>query len=133
MPAGRPRKIDDTLWTKIEGALFVHATEVECADLASVSVDTIESECKRRTGMNFAEYSRQKRSTGKVSLRRLQFAAASKGNPAMLIWLGKHWLDQWDKVEQKVTLSDDEEKAIEAIKQDLKQSLKDDLDDGRSD
>jgi hypothetical protein len=51
----------------------------------------------------------------------------------MLIWLGKHWLDQWDKVEQKVTLSDDEEKAIEAIKQDLKQSLKDDLDDGRSD
>lgn len=36
---------------------------------------------------------------GKVSLRRFQFQAAERGNPAMLIWLGKQRLNQRDKIE----------------------------------
>jgi len=40
-----------------------------------------------------------KRGPGKVSLRRMQFQIAMKGNATMLIWLGKQWLEQKDKQE----------------------------------
>jgi hypothetical protein len=44
--------------------------------------------------MSFAEYYRQKALGGRASLRRAQFATALKGNTAMLIWLGKQYLEQ---------------------------------------
>lgn len=34
---------------------------------------------------------------GRVSLRRSQWQAAQKGNAALLIWLGKQYLNQKDK------------------------------------
>jgi DNA-binding CsgD family transcriptional regulator len=37
------------------------------------------------------------RSSRKISLRKLQWAAAKKGNPALLIFLGKNELEQTDK------------------------------------
>lgn len=48
------------------------------------------------------------RNQGKATLRRLQWAAAQKGNTTMLIWLGKQMLGQKDKVEHGVdeTLED---------------------------
>jgi hypothetical protein len=39
----------------------------------------------------------------KQSLRRWQIQSAQKGNIAMLIWLGKQYLDQSDKIESEVT------------------------------
>lgn len=47
------------------------------------------SECLKKFGVN-----------GKISLRRYQFSSAKKGNTAMLIWLGKQYLNQSEKVEQ---------------------------------
>ena len=38
------------------------------------------------------------RGLGLISLRRAQFEAALAGNPTMLVWLGKQFLDQQDKV-----------------------------------
>ena len=49
------------------------------------------------TGMSFDEYFAQKRGSGKTSLRRAQWLSAQKGNPTMLIWLGKQYLGQRDK------------------------------------
>lgn len=40
---------------------------------------------------------------GKLSLRRWQMQAAEKGNPALLIFLGKNFLGQKDQVDQVVT------------------------------
>jgi hypothetical protein len=34
---------------------------------------------------------------GKSNLRRLQFKQAEQGNSAMLVWLGKQYLNQADK------------------------------------
>jgi len=39
------------------------------------------------------------RQEGKERLRRLQWRAAERGNPTILIWLGKQILDQKEKTE----------------------------------
>jgi hypothetical protein len=38
-----------------------------------------------------------------MSLRRLQAKKAAEGNVTMLIWLGKQYLGQSDRQEQKIT------------------------------
>ena len=40
---------------------------------------------------------------GKISLRRSQMKLADAGNTTMNIWLGKQYLGQTDKVEEKIT------------------------------
>ena len=40
---------------------------------------------------------------GKASIRRMQYKAAKAGDKTMLVWLGKQWLGQTDRVEQNVT------------------------------
>ena len=44
----------------------------------------------------FRELLTQKRAEGRAELRKRQNAAAEKGNPALLIFLGKNYLDQKD-------------------------------------
>ena len=51
----------------------------------------------------YVEIHRKGLDSGKAGLRRLQWAQAEKGNVTMLIWLGKQYLGQSDKVEQAVT------------------------------
>jgi len=41
------------------------------------------------------------RAIGATSLRRLQWQLAQEGNATMLVWLGKNYLGQTDKLEQK--------------------------------
>lgn len=46
------------------------------------------------------------RESGKISLRRMQWRSAEAGSHTMLIWLGKQYLGQTDKVEEKITEND---------------------------
>ena len=48
---------------------------------------------------SYSEYIAKGRDSGKIRLRQYQWAAAKKGNVAMLIWLGKQMLGQTDKQE----------------------------------
>jgi len=41
------------------------------------------------------------RAIGATSLRRFQWKLAQEGNATMLVWLGKNYLGQTDKLEQK--------------------------------
>jgi hypothetical protein len=66
-----------------------HCTNKEIAEFFSCSVDTITD--------RFPEELRKGRAEGKHVLRKLQWAAAGKGNVAMLIWLGKQYLMQSDQ------------------------------------
>jgi len=34
-----------------------------------------------------------------MSLRRIQYSTAMEGNATMLVWLGKNWLGQTDKLD----------------------------------
>lgn len=91
----RPRKPID--WPNVDKLCALQATELEISQFLDISVDTLCRASKREHGVSFAEYFAQKRGLGRISLRRSQWQAAQGGNPTMLIWLGKQYLDQRDK------------------------------------
>lgn len=98
---GRPKKHID--WDEVDKLLFIHCTHNEVAAWFNVHIDTLCNRCLDEKGMTFSEYSKQKTRRGKVSLRRRQYTkAVEEGNTTMLIWLGKQWLDQTDKIEQSI-------------------------------
>jgi len=94
---GRPVK--EINLEELDKLCAMQCTEAEVAGWFGVSVDTIERRVIEMTGVGFAEYFKQKRGKGKVSLRRKQMQVALGGNPTMLIWLGKQYMDQKDKQE----------------------------------
>lgn len=85
----RPKKVFDK--ELVEKLASILCTNQEIAAVVGVSNDTIERRCKEEL-----EKGREK---GRASLRRMQWALAEKGNCAMLIWLGKQYLGQKDKVD----------------------------------
>jgi AraC-like DNA-binding protein len=104
---GRPKKELDE--RQIRELAKIHCTMEEIAAVMGCSVDTLE----RR----FADIIKEERSIGKSSLRRWQFKAAQSGNSALLIWLGKQYLNQRDKEdidlsakEIKIVIDKDDEK-----------------------
>ena len=101
---GRPRI--DINWQSVEACCNLMCTGEEIAAIHKISYDTLERAIKRKYKISFAEYFNQKSAGGKMSLRRRQYEAAKEGNSAMLIWLGKQWLNQKDKseVDQNTTI-----------------------------
>ena len=94
---GRPPiEID---WDIVKGLCEIMCTQVEICSVLGISVDTLTRACKAQHNMTCAEYIKSHQEIGKSSLRRAQFSAAMKGNPTMLIWMGKQFLDQSDKSE----------------------------------
>lgn len=113
---GRPISIEIN-WDKLDGALEVGATLEEVAAQQGCSADIIEMRVKEMHGITYSEYSKQKRVTTHVALRRKQIQLALQGNVPMLIWLGKNKLNQSDKYENKVELIEEDKKSAEQIKQ----------------
>lgn len=90
---GRPEiPIDENLVEKLANIM---CTMEEIAHVVGCSVDTLE----RR----FAETIKQGRSKGKMTLRRWQWQACEKGNPALLIWMGKQHLGQAEPIKIDVS------------------------------
>lgn len=84
----------------IDGELVRSMAEIQCtqeeiAHVVGCSVDTL----SRR---GFAEIIKKAAEGGKSSLRRQQWAKAMDGNSTMLIWLGKQYLGQTDKMQSDV-------------------------------
>jgi hypothetical protein len=90
---GRPKKIID--YDLVESLAEIQCTQAEIAATLKISVKTLQRDEK------FSRIYKQGMDTGRKSLRRMQWAAAKKGNTTMLVWLGKQYLHQSDKVEQK--------------------------------
>lgn len=101
---GAPKK--DIDWNEVEKLCAMQATQEEIADWFYISVDTLNIRCKELYGKTFSEYFKQKRTRGKISLRRAQWLKAITGeNTSMQIWLGKQWLGQKDQVESDVVVT----------------------------
>ena len=81
----------------------IQCTEDEIAALFGVSIDTLQRWCKRTYGRRFADVFREKRQRGKASLRRRQWLKADEGDTTMLIFLGKQYLGQADRISQSIT------------------------------
>jgi transposase len=93
----RPRKVIDP---KMVEVLAQRGCSIEeMAHHFGCSRDTIE----RR----FAAIIAKGKATLRTSLREWQIQAAKRGNTAMLIWLGKQYLDQADKLEEKIETKTD--------------------------
>ena len=92
---GRPRKEID--YPKLEALCKIQCTGEECASVLQIDYDTLNNALKRDGYGGFSEYLKRHSSSGKASLRRLQWKAAEALNTAMLIWLGKQYLGQTDK------------------------------------
>ena len=101
---GRPRKIltEDAL-KLIENLSRIMCTDEEIASILGCSRDifyNVDNEELYRQAIE------KGKAQGKQSLRRQQWELAKKGNASMLIWLGKQWLNQTDKVEQTTSFED---------------------------
>lgn len=90
----RPRKHIDQ--KQFESLCGLQCTLDEICGFFGCCTDTLESWCKRTYKMGFSEVFKQKRGTGKISLRRAQFRLA-ENNANMAIWLGKQYLGQKDE------------------------------------
>ena len=106
---GRPKKeINADEFEKLCG---MQCTLAEVASFFDCSEDTIERWCRSQYEMTFADVYKKKSAKGKASLRRAQIQAALAGNPTMLIWLGKQYLDQREP-KQEIALSTEEDSSI---------------------
>ena len=115
----RPLKKIDT--EQLEKLASMHCTVPEMAAFFSVSRDTLE----RR----YAAIIAKGRETGKTRLRKAQWEAALKGNIVMMIFLGKQYLAQSDKLEQ--TIADGDLEAKKAKLQELVSEFKAMIEDRR--
>ncbi len=86
-------------WEKVDNMCAIQCTGEEIAGVLDIDYDTLQRACKREKNLLFADYIGQKKSGGKMSLRRKQYSTAMAGNPTMLVWLGKNWLGQTDKID----------------------------------
>lgn len=89
-------------WDTVENLCAIHCTGEEIAAILKVDYDTLERAIRREFNSSFADYFKKHSSKGKMSLRRKQYEVAQSGSVPMLIWLGKQYLGQADKVENHV-------------------------------
>lgn len=106
---GRPRtKIDVVELEKLCG---MQCTDAEIAAWFGCSTRTIE---RRRVSSRFSETMDQARAKGRVSVRRMLFAQAAKGNVAAAIFLAKNVLGYRDMLSNEHTGPDGGPIAFEA-------------------
>lgn len=104
----------DADYYKVEQLCLIQCTGEEIASVMNVDYDTLNRLLKDKYGMIFSEYYKTVAPNGRAALRRMQYKAAEKGNVTMLIWLGKQYLGQTEKVEsnnlEKITIVNDIDK-----------------------
>ena len=119
----RPRKEIDQ--KQFENLCGLQCTLEEICGWFGVTDKTLNSWCKRTYSESFSEVFRQKRSTGKISLRRSQWKLAEK-NANMAIWLGKQYLGQKDIVEVGVEKDNVQEDALSKSLKEMAEELESD-------
>ena len=119
----RPRKEIDQ--KQFENLCGLQCTLEEICGWFGVTDKTLNSWCKRTYSESFSEVFRQKRSTGKISLRRSQWRLAEK-NANMAIWLGKQYLGQKDIVEVGVEKDNVQEDALSQSLKEMAEELESD-------
>ena len=88
-------------WHKVDNLLKAQCDGVGIAGILGIHPNTLYLAVEEEFKISFSEYSAQKRSDGKELLRGKQFQMAVEGDKTMLVWLGKQYLDQKDKTENK--------------------------------
>jgi hypothetical protein len=122
---GRPKKNIDH--KQFESLCGLQCTLEEICGWFGITDKTLNSWCKKTYNKTFSEVFKEKRSTGKISLRRHQWRLAEK-NANMAIWLGKQYLGQKDQVETTIAEGTVQDDGLSASLRELARSLKSDGD-----
>ncbi len=100
-PNGRPRGHID--WSFVDKMLRAGVDGTSIASMLGIHPDTLYLRTCEEFGFpTFTAYAQLKRAEGLDLLKAKQYDTAMNGNVTMQIWLGKQYLDQKDKVENKV-------------------------------
>lgn len=95
---GRPLKVlTKTEWNTVEKLCELQCTLIEIASCLGIHSETLSRCIKDEYDLSFPLYFAQKRTGGKIALRRAQFKSATSGSIPMMIWLGKQYLEQTDQ------------------------------------
>ena len=97
---GRPKQFYPDMGA-VEQLCRLNCTDAEIAAFFDVCLRTVERE--RQSNPEFNEAIEKGKSYGKLSLRRKQVELANEGNATMLIWLGKQYMGQSDKLTSEHT------------------------------
>jgi len=114
---GRPKKEFDK--QAFEGLCRIQATKNEICEFFQCDEKTLTRWCKDTYKQGFSDTYEKKRGAGKVSLRRLQWQAAERGNVTMLIWLGKQILNQRDTPQEDDGSAAKLDKLVDAIEKNI--------------
>jgi len=93
-----PRKPQPLDWELVGRLASLQCTQEEIAHGLKCSADILQRRAPAEVGETLTEYMKRHAQGGKISLRRWQWRAAEGGNITMLIWLGKQYLAQTDKM-----------------------------------
>ena len=94
-------------WEEFEKLCEMQCTKNELASWWNVHPDTLVTRVEEEYGLKFSIVYDEKRSRGKISLRRSQWQkAVDQKSVPMLIWLGKQYLGQTDKQDAMGALDD---------------------------
>ncbi len=95
-PVGRPKRV----FTQVQ---IKQMTQLALNGCQNNTIATIMDIPKETLVVNFGQLLTKKRCERKNNLRKMQNTAAKKGNPALLIFLGKNELGQADKQDIAIT------------------------------
>ena len=107
---GRPRIEVD--WEEFGQLCEMQCTKDEICDWFKVSDSTLSRAVKKKWKMTFEDLYKKENVGGRISLRRMQWLSAQRGNITMQIWLGKQNLGQMDVIRRS---NKDKGKIIQAI------------------
>lgn len=97
---GRPKIIiNDKLFDTLIQLPIIKDDVAKCL---GCSPDTLETYCKTRFQATFSALSDQNRQNFRKNIIAKQYEMALKGDRVMLIWLGKQYCGQVEKIEQKI-------------------------------
>jgi hypothetical protein len=96
----------DIDWKRVDELLEADCEGTEIAAYLGLVPDTLYKRCQEDNKLRFSDYLRQKKAKGNSLLKEKQFEKAISGDSGMLVWLGKNRLNQADKRQQTIEISD---------------------------
>ncbi len=88
-------------WNKVDKYLQAQCDGVGIAGLLGIDVQTLYRRCNEDNKVGFAEYSAIKKAEGVELLKAKQYQVAMEGDKTMLVWLGKQYAGQRDKIDNE--------------------------------
>lgn len=93
-------------WARVDELLVAQCDGAGIASILGIHPNTLYRLCEEEFSMSFSAYSQQKRGEGRELLRAKQYELALSGDKTMLVWLGKQYLNQREKVDNDVSLTE---------------------------